>query len=157
MAPCAFANVGKLPNCRCLHRRCPAPKWWESPRGLLERPITLANFCLGTVGAAGHTRARPRHAQAAPKCTQVVGKSARVIGAPNNPRKLLHTSAWARWMQQGHTRGTPQTCPSCTQCTQCTAKVQHLDFPGGHPSQYYSSPSELNFGGLMGSGAITLV
>src|SRR5262249_23298113 len=35
--------------------------------------------------------------------------------------------------------------------------VQHEDFPGGHPSQYYSRPSTLNFGVLMGSGALVLV
>ena len=36
-------------------------------------------------------------------------------------------------------------------------RVQHRDFPGGHPSQYYSGPSALNCGVLMGSGALTLV
>jgi len=36
-------------------------------------------------------------------------------------------------------------------------RVQHQDFPGGHPSQYYSGPSALNCGVLMGSGALTLV
>ncbi|KAI4297569.1 hypothetical protein L6164_037454 [Bauhinia variegata] len=35
--------------------------------------------------------------------------------------------------------------------------VQHEDFPGGHPSQYYSRPSTLNCGVLMGSGALVLV
>ena len=35
--------------------------------------------------------------------------------------------------------------------------VQHEDFPGGHPSQYYSRPSTLNRGVLMGSGALVLV
>src|SRR6185369_1736431 len=35
--------------------------------------------------------------------------------------------------------------------------MQHEDFPGGHPSQYYSRPSTLNFGVLMGSGALVLV
>ncbi|GLJ59150.1 hypothetical protein SUGI_1494440 [Cryptomeria japonica] len=34
--------------------------------------------------------------------------------------------------------------------------LQHRDFPGGHPSQYYSGPSALNCGVLMGSGALTL-
>ena len=36
-------------------------------------------------------------------------------------------------------------------------RVQHEDFPGGHPSQYYSRPSTLNCGVLMGSGALVLV
>ena len=36
-------------------------------------------------------------------------------------------------------------------------RVQHHDFPGGHPSQYYSGPSVLNCGLLMGSGALMLV
>ncbi|KAK7321115.1 hypothetical protein VNO77_31333 [Canavalia gladiata] len=36
-------------------------------------------------------------------------------------------------------------------------EVQHEDFPGGHPSQYYSRPSTLNCGVLMGSGALVLV
>ena len=36
-------------------------------------------------------------------------------------------------------------------------RVQHQDFPGGHPSQYYSGPSALNFGVLMGSGVLALV
>ena len=36
-------------------------------------------------------------------------------------------------------------------------EVQHEDFPGGHPSQYYSRPSTLNFGVLMGYGALVLV
>ena len=31
------------------------------------------------------------------------------------------------------------------------------DFPGGHPSYYYSRPSTLNCGVLMGSGALVLV
>ena len=35
--------------------------------------------------------------------------------------------------------------------------VQHEDFPGGHPSLYYSRPSTLNCGVLMGSGALVLV
>ncbi|KAL2951557.1 hypothetical protein AAZX31_19G058900 [Glycine max] len=35
--------------------------------------------------------------------------------------------------------------------------VQHEDFPGGHPSEYYSRPSTLNCGVLMGSGALVLV
>ncbi|XXG47392.1 hypothetical protein AAC387_Pa02g2055 [Persea americana] len=34
--------------------------------------------------------------------------------------------------------------------------VQHEDFPGGHPSKYYSRPSTLNCGVLMGSGALAL-
>ena len=36
-------------------------------------------------------------------------------------------------------------------------RVQHRDFPGGHPSQYYFGPSALNYGVLMGFGALTLV
>ena len=36
-------------------------------------------------------------------------------------------------------------------------EVQQRDFPGGHPSQYYSRPSTLNCGVLMGSGALVLV
>jgi hypothetical protein len=35
--------------------------------------------------------------------------------------------------------------------------VQHEHFPGGHPSQYHSRPSKLNFAVLMGSGAAVLV
>ena len=35
--------------------------------------------------------------------------------------------------------------------------VHHEDFPGGHPSQYYSRPSTFNCGVLMGSGALVLV
>ncbi|KAK4590180.1 hypothetical protein RGQ29_020646 [Quercus rubra] len=35
--------------------------------------------------------------------------------------------------------------------------VQHEDFPGGHPSSYYSRPNTLNCGVLMGSGALVLV
>ena len=35
--------------------------------------------------------------------------------------------------------------------------MQHEDCPGGHPSEYYSRPSTLNFGVLMGSGALVLV
>ena len=35
--------------------------------------------------------------------------------------------------------------------------VKHEDFPGGHPSKYYSRPSTLNFGVLMGFGALVLV
>ena len=35
--------------------------------------------------------------------------------------------------------------------------MQHEDFPGGNPSWYYSRPSTLNFGVLMGSGALVLV
>ncbi|GJT67329.1 hypothetical protein Tco_1018809, partial [Tanacetum coccineum] len=34
--------------------------------------------------------------------------------------------------------------------------VQHEDFPAGHPSPYYSRPSNLNCGVLMGSGALVL-
>ena len=41
--------------------------------------------------------------------------------------------------------------------TKLKKRVQHRDFPGGHPSQYYSGPSALNCGVLMGSGALTLV
>ena len=33
----------------------------------------------------------------------------------------------------------------------------HRDFPGGHPSWYYSCPSTLSCGVLMGSGALVLV
>ena len=36
-------------------------------------------------------------------------------------------------------------------------RVQHQDFPGGHPSQYCSGPSALNCGVLMGSGVLALV
>ena len=36
-------------------------------------------------------------------------------------------------------------------------EVQHKDFPGGHPSKYYSRPTTLNCGVLMGSGALVLV
>ena len=36
-------------------------------------------------------------------------------------------------------------------------RTQHEDFSGGHPSQYYSRPCALNFGVLMGSGALVLV
>jgi hypothetical protein len=35
--------------------------------------------------------------------------------------------------------------------------MQHRDFPGGHPSQYYSGPKALNFRVLMGSGVVALV
>ena len=35
--------------------------------------------------------------------------------------------------------------------------VQHKDFPGGHPSKYYSRPSTLSYGVQMGSGALMLV
>ncbi|KAL2951559.1 hypothetical protein AAZX31_19G059100 [Glycine max] len=35
--------------------------------------------------------------------------------------------------------------------------VQHEDFPGGHPFEYYSRPSTFNCGVLMGSGALVLV
>ncbi|PKA46010.1 hypothetical protein AXF42_Ash021373 [Apostasia shenzhenica] len=35
--------------------------------------------------------------------------------------------------------------------------MQHEDFPRGHPSQYYSRPSMLNCGVLMGSGTLVLV
>ena len=35
--------------------------------------------------------------------------------------------------------------------------MQHEDFPGGHPSKYYSRPSTLNFEVLMGSDALVLV
>ena len=35
--------------------------------------------------------------------------------------------------------------------------VQHEDFPGGHPSEYYPRPSTFHFGFLMGSGALVLV
>ncbi|KAL9343157.1 hypothetical protein Peur_063588 [Populus x canadensis] len=35
--------------------------------------------------------------------------------------------------------------------------VQHEDFPGGHPSSYYSPPSRFNFGVVMGTGALVLV
>src|SRR3954466_3021957 len=34
--------------------------------------------------------------------------------------------------------------------------MQHEDFPGGLPFSYYSRPSTLNFGVLMGSGALVL-
>ena len=33
---------------------------------------------------------------------------------------------------------------------------QHEDFPGGHPSSYYSRPSTLDCGVLTGSGALVL-
>ena len=36
-------------------------------------------------------------------------------------------------------------------------EVQHEDFPGGHPSYYYSRRRMLNCGVLMGSGALVLV
>ncbi len=36
-------------------------------------------------------------------------------------------------------------------------RMQHRDFPGGHPSQYYSGPKALNFRVLMGSGVVALV
>jgi hypothetical protein len=35
--------------------------------------------------------------------------------------------------------------------------MQHRDFPGGHPSQYYSGPKALNCRVLMGSGVVALV
>ena len=35
--------------------------------------------------------------------------------------------------------------------------MQHKDFPGGHPYYYDSHPSTLNFGVLIGSGALVLV
>ena len=35
-------------------------------------------------------------------------------------------------------------------------EVQHEYFPGGHPSEYYSRPATLNYGVLMGSGALVL-
>jgi hypothetical protein len=38
-----------------------------------------------------------------------------------------------------------------------TKWMQHRDFPGGHPSQYYSGPKALNFRVLMGSGVVALV
>ena len=45
-----------------------------------------------------------------------------------------------------------------TKRTRLEAKrVQHQDFPGGHPSQYCSGPSALNCGVLMGSGVLALV
>ena len=36
-------------------------------------------------------------------------------------------------------------------------EVQHEDFPGSHPSWYYTRPSTLIYGVLMGSGALVLV
>ena len=36
-------------------------------------------------------------------------------------------------------------------------EVQHEDFPEGHPSEYYSRPSTLNYGVLVGAGALGLV
>ena len=36
-------------------------------------------------------------------------------------------------------------------------EVQHKDFPGGHLSLYYSRPTTLNYGVMMGSGALVLV
>ena len=35
--------------------------------------------------------------------------------------------------------------------------VRHRDFPGGHPSQYYSGPWALSCGVLMGSGVVAQV
>ena len=35
--------------------------------------------------------------------------------------------------------------------------AQHKDFPGGHPSQYYSRANTPKCGVLMGSGALVLV
>lgn len=35
--------------------------------------------------------------------------------------------------------------------------VRHQDFPGGHPSQYYSGPWALSCGVLMGSGVVAQV
>ncbi|KAG2679817.1 hypothetical protein I3760_11G068700 [Carya illinoinensis] len=35
-------------------------------------------------------------------------------------------------------------------------RVQHDDFPGGHPTEYYSRPSTLDCRVLMGSGALVL-
>ena len=49
-------------------------------------------------------------------------------------------------------------CIKPTKKTQKEKKgVQHEDFPGGQPSQYYSSPTTLNCGVLMGSSALVLV
>ena len=36
-------------------------------------------------------------------------------------------------------------------------EVQHEDFPGGHPTKYYSRPSTLNYEVLMESGALVMV
>jgi hypothetical protein len=36
-------------------------------------------------------------------------------------------------------------------------RMQHWDFPGGHPSQYYSGPKALNWRVLMGPGVVALV
>jgi hypothetical protein len=49
--------------------------------------------------------------------------------------------------------------PACIPAVGAGTKkwMQHRDFPGGHPSQYYSGPKALNFRVLMGSGVVALV
>ena len=46
---------------------------------------------------------------------------------------------------------------SCNAGRKMPKEVQDQDFPGGHPSYYYSRPTTLHCGVLMGSGALVLV
>ena len=93
---------------------------------------------------------------------------------------FLSKTSWKTYKKRGATRGLSKRSPILVLLSRaqnlyafCSALInhflsktdwktykkreQHEDFPGGHPSEYYSRPSTLSFGVLIGSGALVLV
>ena len=49
-------------------------------------------------------------------------------------------------------------CKTCAVCAHKKKKsLQHLPFPGGHPSKYWAGPTLLIFGDQMKTGAFNVV